>query len=669
MNAPQSSDAWIRHARSIRIEDELARRGFRLRGQNERCGPCPVCGGDDRFSINVAKQVFNCRGCNTGGDVIDLVKHLDGVDFITACTTLTGETPPHAKPNGSGHAGTARPEVKAPHANWIYKNEDGTPYLRVKRIDLPDGKKSYPQYRWNGAGWETGKPAGPKIPYRLPELVNAPGQPVFICEGEKCADAVAALGCLATTASEGAGKWTPDLNKWFADRTVYIVPDNDAAGAHHANIVASSLHGVASEVRVIKLEGLDEGEDVFDWIAREPFPENLLRIAEDAPLWEELEQQKPNAHHEDRQQKPQDGIAVLVGAKASSYKMTIIKWLWPDRFAIGKLGIIAGLPDEGKGQTLAYIAAQVTNGGEWPMSEGRSPQGSVVIFSDEDDPNDTLVPRFAAGGADLERIHIIKMVQDNKNSRMFSLVSDLDALRRKIIEIDDVRLVLIDPISAYLGVGKVDSFRGTDVRAVLTPLTTLAIETKVAVIGVMHFNKKTDVTNALLRISDSLAFGAVARHVYGVIDDAENERKLFVRAKNNVAAKMKNKTLGYRFGAREVAKDDETGEPIIAPHILWDPEYVDVTAVEAMQAASEAKSPAAKDEAMKFLSETLAKGPVLKTEIQEAAEANGVSERTLFRAKRDLKVVARKDRTRSDGKWTWELPPEQAAPRPYWSEK
>jgi putative DNA primase/helicase len=128
------------------------------------------------------------------------------------------------------------------------------------------------------------------------------------------------------------------------------------------------------------------------------------------------------------------------------------------------------------------------------------------------------------------------MVLDDRNGRMFNLVSDLDALRRKIVEIGDVRLVLIDPISAYLGVGKVDSFRGTDVRGVLTPLTTLATETKVAVISVMHFNKKVDVTNALLRISDSLAFGAVARHVYGVIDDAENERKLFVRAKNNVAA-------------------------------------------------------------------------------------------------------------------------------------
>ena len=106
----------------------------------------------------------------------------------------------------------------------------------------------------------------------------------------------------------------------------------------------------------------------------------------------------------------------------------------------------------------------------------------------------------------------------------------------------------------------------------------------------MHFNKKTDVVNALLRISDSLAFGAVARHVYGVIDDDENDRKLFVHAKNNAAAKIKNKTLAYRFGARDVGKDEETGDIITAPYILWEDTYVDVTAVEAMQAAADTRS-------------------------------------------------------------------------------
>ena len=109
------------------------------------------------------------------------------------------------------------------------------------------------------------------------------------------------------------------------------------------------------------------------------------------------------------------------------------------------------------------------------------------------------------------------MMRGQTGERLFSLVTDLEALRKKIISLGDVRLVIIDPITAYLGFGTVDSFRTGDVRAVLTPLVTLAAEMKVAIIGVMHFNKKMDMTNALLRISDSLAFGALARHVYAVI--------------------------------------------------------------------------------------------------------------------------------------------------------
>ena len=61
MSASAASDAWVMRARSVPIEDEIARRGIHLRGKNERCGPCPKCGGDDRFSINVAKQIYNCR--------------------------------------------------------------------------------------------------------------------------------------------------------------------------------------------------------------------------------------------------------------------------------------------------------------------------------------------------------------------------------------------------------------------------------------------------------------------------------------------------------------------------------------------------------------------------------------------------------------------------------
>jgi RecA-family ATPase len=97
-------------------------------------------------------------------------------------------------------------------------------------------------------------------------------------------------------------------------------------------------------------------------------------------------------------------------------------------------------------------------------------------------------------------------------------------------------LVIIDPMSAYVGVGKLNNSSTTDVRGMLAPLTKLAEDTKISIIGIMHFNKKADVTNAMLRIADSLAYVAAARHVYVVVDDSENEKaRLFVKAKKNVA--------------------------------------------------------------------------------------------------------------------------------------
>jgi putative DNA primase/helicase len=332
--------------------------------------------------------------------------------------------------------------------------------------------------------------------------------------------------------------------------------------------------------------------------------------------------------------------------------MTALDWLWPDRFALGKLGLIVGLPDEGKGQILADIIARITKILLWPLGEGVAPHGNVILLSAEDAPNDTVVPRLDAAGADLDRVEIVSMVREGGKDRMFSLAIDLVLLKQKIAEVGNVIAVLIDPISAYLGVGKIDSFRTTDVRAVLAPVVDLATEMHIAIIGIMHFNKKTDVNNALLRISDSLAFGATARHVFAVVDDPENHRKLFVKAKNNLA-RRDIKALSYTFGVREVGIDRRTGQPILAPHIVW-LDHVDVTASEAMQATTESKSPAARDEAKKFLLDLLSSGQVPSSEVEDAAKGNGIAVRTLYRAKTDIGVVAKKNGP--NGTWTWSLP-------------
>jgi hypothetical protein len=136
-----------------------------------------------------------------------------------------------------------------------------------------------------------------------------------------------------------------------------------------------------------------------------------------------------------------------------------VDWLWPGRFARGKFGLVAGLPDMGKGQIAAFIAAAVTAAIELPCDEGNATQGNVIWFNAEDGTRDTVLPRLVAAGADPKRIHFVTgvRVSGESSTYTFSLVTDLRLLRKTIKRIGNVVLVIIDPVSAYLGVGKVDS--------------------------------------------------------------------------------------------------------------------------------------------------------------------------------------------------------------------
>jgi len=338
--------------------------------------------------------------------------------------------------------------------------------------------------------------------------------------------------------------------------------------------------------------------------------------------------------------------------------MAAVEWVWPSRIAVGKLTLFAGMPDQGKSQILCDITARITRtlgDKSFPCNEGLAPTGNVIMFSAEDDPADTLVPRLLAAGADLSRVTFVSMVKTEAGRRMFDLAADLVHLRAAIGAVGNVTMVCFDPLNAYFGHGRIDTFRGSDVRAVLGPLSDLAMDTKVAVVGLLHFNKKTDVTNVMLRISDSLAFVAAARAVYAVIPDDENQRKLIVRGKNNLAPATKDKTLAYNITVSPVT-DPDSGVTTMAPHILWQPKHVEVTATEAMQAAADDRSPAQIESAMHFLTDLLSEGAVENGEVNEAAEVERIAARTLRRAAEKLGVEKRKQKGAMTGKWYWRLP-------------
>jgi hypothetical protein len=138
-------------------------------------------------------------------------------------------------------------------ARYVYRQADGTPYLQVCRT----AAKTFFQNHWNGQMWVPNKPEGPPILFMLPEVLAAPlTTPVHITEGEKDSTALAKLGFVATTNSEGALAWTDDLNEHFRDRVVFIHEDNDDDGRKRCQRIARALDPIAKSVRIIRLPGL-----------------------------------------------------------------------------------------------------------------------------------------------------------------------------------------------------------------------------------------------------------------------------------------------------------------------------------------------------------------------------------------------------------------------------
>jgi hypothetical protein len=351
------------------------------------------------------------------------------------------EAPRPRSGNGYDHYSSGEQEWGRELNEYIYRDASGQPYLRVVRTSA----KKFPQHHWENDRWVKGKPAGPKIPYRLPELLAAPvAEPVFICEGEKDADNVAELGLIATTNPQGAGKWTDDLNKWFVGKqVVYVLEDNDHAGRAHANKVATALCNIVSEVRVVSFPELPVNGDVSDWIEQGGTTAQLLERARAAPI-----------------HRPSGFILVC----AADVVPRAMHWLWEGHLLRGSQELLTGLPGQGKSQVHTNWVAGITTGRAWPGSG--VPRGNVIMLTAEDCLDQIMVPRLIAAGADRSRVFVLKKIRKDNKERMFLLGEDLDELERVIKHVGEVRLITIDPITAYMG-GKVDSHRATDVRGQL----------------------------------------------------------------------------------------------------------------------------------------------------------------------------------------------------------
>jgi hypothetical protein len=350
----------------------------------------------------------------------------------------------------------------------------------------------------------------------------------------------------------------------------------------------------------------------------------------------------------------------LVSRLASEIEPRAIEWLWPKRFALGKCALTAGDGDLGKTTLLLNVIATVTRGGYWPAGEGKAELGNVLYFSTEDDAEDTVIPRLMAAGADRDRIRIVTAVRrtDDKGDRAFDLAADLAKLEAEIVQMGNVRLVVFDPISAYFG--RADTYRNSEVRAVLGPLADMAARHRVAVIGNTHFSKGGN-GSANMRVLDSVAITAQARTVYVVIQDPEDPAKrMFLPSKGNLSPLK----TGLRFHIDVV----QVKEGIEGTRVIWEQGDIERTADQALaDLAAKRKGPSALDDAAAWLREFLSAGPKPQTEIVDHAVNSGLhTEITLRRAAKWIGVVSSKGGVK--GGWLWSLPADQprrrAAPDP-----
>ena len=300
-----------------------------------------------------------------------------------------------------------------------------------------------------------------------------------------------------------------------------------------------------------------------------------------------------------------------------------IEWLWYPFIPYGKLTIIQGDPGDGKTTMVLNLAAKLSKGEALDKNMKVTEPVNVIYQTAEDGLADTVKPRLELAGADCERIIVI-----DESDKSLSMVDE--RLEEAIVR-TGARLLILDPIQAYLG-GGMDMNRANEARDMTKKLGALAEKTKCAIILIGHMNKASG-NKAAYRGMGSIDFFAVARSVLlvGRVEGEPNTR-VVVQIKNNLAA----------FGHPKAFALSEEG-------FQWIGDY-EITVDEVLGGiAPKANKMEQAKQMLRELAET--QNAVLSNEIFDRADELGISKRTLENAKKELGIRARK----INNAWYWEL--------------
>jgi AAA domain len=230
------------------------------------------------LSINLAKGTWYDHEARNGGGCLDFVARetglhdADAVQWLRQEGFLTNNASAQRLTDGSTQRAAPLHTLSDFKlvAKFDYVAVDCTRLFQVLRFERPDGTKTFRQRHRDAKGsWVNNMDGVERVLYRLPDVIEAITtlQSIFLVEGERKSDTLAAWGIFSTCNVGGAGKWLPSYTETLRDADVIILPDNDEPGRRHAQLVAGQLHGVAKRVRILELPDLPSKGDIVDWAA------------------------------------------------------------------------------------------------------------------------------------------------------------------------------------------------------------------------------------------------------------------------------------------------------------------------------------------------------------------------------------------------------------------
>jgi len=419
------------------FEREFHPKNVKIDGYQLYCS-CPVSGHNHKngdkspsFSLDCENGCWYCHSTSDSGNIKQLAEKC-GVP-----------TPWHG-----------RGKIPQRQTIYVYENADGQPIYEVVRLDDPSGKRIF-QRAISPDGKRINSMRGvERVPYRLSELLEAQkaDQTIFIVEGEKCVEALRALGLTATTNSGGAGKWG-DCGKYFQEGTnIIVIPDCDEPGRRHALEVATDLKQRGCHAKILSLPNLQQKEDVFDWLGVGHTKEELLELVEQEQEWSpEQGEQEGNQEPE-----PERGFKLI---RAGDMELREPVFIVDKLIEENVLALIYGEPESGKSLLTLDISCCVATG--LPFHGQQVREGGVVYIAGE---GFSGLKRRLTAWEKLNKISIkdAPLYLSNMPAALtdpFSVSEVLSAIEEVAEQAGNPQLIVIDTLARNFGAGDENSTR------------------------------------------------------------------------------------------------------------------------------------------------------------------------------------------------------------------